>query len=95
MSDPVKLQMTCKNCAKLFTLTKTLDPDDSATFSNIEEALDVFRQWELPKSQEPVTRFMVCPSCKRAYQYSSADIFVAFPLSSHQEARSIVPPPPP
>ena len=38
MNTPVKLQMACKNCGKLFTLARTGDPDDSATFSDDKEA---------------------------------------------------------
>lgn len=96
--EPVRLQAKCKNeeCGKSFTFTPQGTTDESVTFESFNAAMEAWGELrKAERSKKVFGRFVPCPACKRAYNYTTDDMFIAVPASSTQFGKtSIIPFPP-
>jgi len=88
--DTFKLQMECKGCGKL--LTFRVPGTEETEFETLKDAGQALAEWAA-REYDPYhkyTQLFTCPTCKRAYRYSSFDVFIAFPPSTDYPASSVI-----
>lgn len=91
--DRFRLQIACKGCGKIFTFRTP--GADATEFDSLEAAGRAYALWvgqeylERAEREKNVQLFP-CPTCKRAYRYTSHDVFLSFPPSTQYEMSSVI-----